>query len=104
LDYLNGGGWGGIYSPNHYSSHCCRWHTGHSTVHCLVRATSADRWSLERLIVEVLCPLAAPDSSVCSDFAVLTSNMHTVHCSSDIAVDRCSVGSPDMSGAHRTVR
>jgi hypothetical protein len=34
---------------------------------------SAHRWGLERLTVEVLCPLAAPDSPVCSDFAVLTS-------------------------------
>jgi hypothetical protein len=39
-----------------------------------VRTTSADRWGLERLTVEVLCPLAAPDSPVRSDFC-------TVHCS-----------------------
>jgi hypothetical protein len=51
-------------------------------------ATSADRWGLERLAVEVLCPLAAPDSPVRSDFAALTSDLRTVHCSSDIAVDR----------------
>jgi hypothetical protein len=62
---------GGIYSPNHYSSRCCRWAhrrvlwcTGHGTVHYPVRATSVDRWGLERLTVEVFCPLAAPDSSV----------------------------------------
>jgi hypothetical protein len=41
-----------------------QWCTGHGTVHCPVRATSADRWGLERLTVEVLCPLVAPDSSV----------------------------------------
>jgi hypothetical protein len=70
---------GGIYSPNHYSSRCCwwahrtvRWCTGHGIVHCPVRATSADRWGLERLTVKVLCPLAAPDSLVRSDFVVLT--------------------------------
>jgi|SRR5690242_9044448 hypothetical protein len=65
---------GGIYSPNHYSS--C-WLTAlsmgtpdslvvhqHSIVHYLVHATSADRWSLELLTVEVVCPFAAPDSPV----------------------------------------
>jgi hypothetical protein len=43
---------------------------------------------LERLTVEVLCPLVAPDSPVRSDSAVLTSDLRTVHCSSDIAVNR----------------
>jgi hypothetical protein len=65
---------GGIYSLNHYSS--C-WlssmsmgtpdspvHTGHSTVQCPVRATLADRWGLELLNVEVVCPCGAPDSLV----------------------------------------
>jgi hypothetical protein len=70
-----------------------------------VRATSADRWGLERLTVEVLYPFAAPDSPVRSDFAALTSHFSTVHSSRPLsAVGRCSVGSPDMSGAHRTVR
>jgi hypothetical protein len=55
---------GGIYSPNHYSSCCCRWHTGHGTIQCPVRAASAACWGLEWLAVEVLCHLAAPDSSV----------------------------------------
>jgi hypothetical protein len=75
---------GGMYSPNHYCSRCCRWAhrtvwwcTRHDTVHCPVRAMSADRWGLERLTVEVPCPLVAPnspmfggtpDSPVCSDF------------------------------------
>jgi hypothetical protein len=70
LDSLNGGGWG-IYSPNHYSSHCCQWvHrtlwwcTGHDTSHSLVPATSADHWGLEWLTIEVLCPIVAPDSPV----------------------------------------
>jgi hypothetical protein len=53
-----------------------------------VRATSVDRWGLERLTVEVLCPLVAPVSPVHSDFTVLTSDLRTVNCSSDIAVDR----------------
>jgi hypothetical protein len=62
---------GGIYSPNHYSSHCYRWAhrtvwrcTEHSTIHCPVSATLANRWGLELLIVEVFCPLAASDSLV----------------------------------------
>jgi hypothetical protein len=41
-----------------------RWCTGHSIVHCPVRATSADRWGLELLTVEVFCPFGAPDSPV----------------------------------------
>jgi hypothetical protein len=49
---------------------------------------SADRWGLERLTVEVLCPLAAPDSSMRSDFAAVTSNLRIVHYSSHIAVNR----------------
>jgi hypothetical protein len=68
---------------------------------------SADRWGLERLTVEVLCPLVAPDSPVTHRTVrcVLTSALCTVHRSRLLgAVDRCSVGSPDMSGAHRTVR
>jgi hypothetical protein len=65
---------GGIYSPNQHSS---RWMyslsmgtldspvcTGHSTVHCPVRATSADRWGLEQLAIEFAYPCGAPDSSV----------------------------------------
>jgi hypothetical protein len=62
---------GGIYSPNHNSSRCCRWHIGQSggapdreLFIFLVPAMSADRWGLERLTVEVFCPLAAPDSPV----------------------------------------
>jgi hypothetical protein len=53
-----------------------------------MRATLATRWGLERLTVEVLCPLVALNSPVCSDFAALTSDLCTIHCSSDIAVDR----------------
>jgi hypothetical protein len=45
-----------------------RWCTGQGTVHYPVRATSARHWSLERLTIEVLCPVVAPDSPVRSDF------------------------------------
>jgi hypothetical protein len=64
------------------------WCTGHGTVHCPVIATSADRWGLERLTVEVFCPFAAPDSLVRSDFVALTSDFCTVHFLLFIAVDR----------------
>jgi hypothetical protein len=57
-------------------------------MHCPVRATSADRWGLERLTVEGLCPLVVPDSPVRSDFAVLTSDFCFVHCSLVSTVDR----------------
>jgi hypothetical protein len=63
---------GGIYSPNQHSR---RWlfclsmgtsdspvRTGHSTVHWPVCATSADRWGLELLTVEVVGPCGALDS------------------------------------------
>jgi hypothetical protein len=60
-----------------------------------VRATSANRWGLELLTIEVICPLAASDSPVRSDFAVLTSDFCIVHCSFVGEVDRCFVGSPD---------
>jgi hypothetical protein len=65
-----------------------RWCTEHAIVYCPVRATLATRWGLERLTVEVICPLAALGSPVCSNFAALTSDLRTVHCSPDIAVDR----------------
>jgi hypothetical protein len=82
-------------------------HTGHGTVHCPVRATSADRWGLERLTVEVLCPLEAPDSPVRSDFTVLTSALFIVLSSMQSTVgedDCCSVGAPDSLVAYRIVR
>jgi hypothetical protein len=82
-----------------------RWCTGHDTVHCSVRVTSANRWGLERLIVEVLCPLATLDNPVRSDFWLAQCSLFIWHRSRPLgAVDRCSVGSPNMSGAHQTVR
>jgi hypothetical protein len=82
---------GGIYSPNHYSSRCCRWRIGQDTVQCPVHATSATRWGFERLIVGVLCPVAAPDSPVAHQTCPVRSDFlsnfgpHTVHL---FAVDR----------------
>jgi hypothetical protein len=63
-----------------------RWCTGQGTVHCLVHATSADHWGLERLTIEVPCLLAAQECPVAhricpvrSDFTALTSDLRTVH-------------------------
>jgi hypothetical protein len=101
---------GGIYSPNHYSSRCCRcahrtvrWCTGHSTVHCTVSATLADRWGLERLTVEVLCLLAAPDSPVYPDIWRLISDFCAADCVAVSVVDRwAKLTVAPLS--HRTVR
>jgi hypothetical protein len=67
-----------------------RWCTEHDIVHCPVHATSAVRCGLERLTVEVICPLAAPESLVRSDFAALTSDFCTMHfhCSPQSTVGR----------------
>jgi hypothetical protein len=56
-----------------------------------VRATSAARWGLERLTVEVLCLVAAPDSPVahqtCPVRSVFSALTCDAHCSL-FAVDR----------------
>jgi hypothetical protein len=111
---------GGIYSPNHYYSRCCRWAhrtirwcTGHCIVHCPVRATSADHWGLQLLTVEVFYPLCGtgqsggtPDSPVRSDFVVwlLTSNGQTVLQSTVGEVDHGSIVSSNSLMVHQTVR
>jgi hypothetical protein len=98
LDDLNGGGWGVFIDSNHFlvvGWLCCRrahrtvrWCNGYDTVHCPVRATSADRWGLERLTIEVICSLVAPDSPVRYDFATLTSDFCAAHCTLFTTVDR----------------
>jgi hypothetical protein len=92
-----------------------RWCTGQGTIHCPVRATTACRWGLERLTVEVLCLVVAPDSPVAHQTCPVRSDFAAWHLTSELcaftvyAVNHwvsgyhCSVGSPDMSGAHRTV-
>jgi hypothetical protein len=116
---------GGIYSPNHYSSRCCWWAhrtvercTEHSIVHCPVSATSADRWGLELLTVEVFCPLAASDSPVAhrtvrcvltlqTDFWLLMCWLCCSQRSRPLGeVDRCSVVSSDclMNYSERALR
>jgi hypothetical protein len=40
------------------------WCNRQGTIHCPVRATSAHRWGLERLTIEVLCLVVATDSPV----------------------------------------
>jgi hypothetical protein len=89
-----------------------RWRTGQSlfTVQCVPRQHA--HWGLERVDRWNLCPVVALDSPVpqrtCpvrSDFSALNSDAHCSLCSRPLALGyRCSVGSPDMSGAHRTVQ
>jgi hypothetical protein len=93
LDGLNGGGWGVFIASNHFLAIgwlCCRrahrtvrWCTRHSSIHCPVSATSANRWGLEFLNVEVLCPLAASDSPVAhrTVWCILTLQFWLLHCS-----------------------
>jgi hypothetical protein len=56
-----------------------RWCTGHGTIQCPVRATSAARWGLERLIVEVFCPMRPDIAALTCECALFT-----------FAVDRCA--------------
>jgi hypothetical protein len=93
-----------------------RWCTGHSTVHCPVHATSAVRWGLEQLTVEVVCPFTAPDSpmvhrtvqcDLTSQIVVWLPALQTegaVPQSTVSGVDHCSEGLPDSLVAHRTVQ
>jgi hypothetical protein len=107
---------GGIYGLNHYSSRCCRWHTGqfggapdssvvHRTWHCSLSGVChiSKPLGLERLTVEVLCLLAAPDSPVCSDIAYLTSDLYANHCSLFTVVDHWALLTIAPL-AHRIVR
>jgi hypothetical protein len=71
------------------------WCIGHGTVQCPVRATSAARWGLERLTIEFLCLVVAPDSPVphqtClvrPDIAALTSDCALFIFTLFTAVDR----------------
>jgi hypothetical protein len=69
------------------------------------------RWGLELLTVGTHCPFAAPDSSVPHRTCLVTCDVCTTlfitvpFCSRPLTrSDRCSASSPDMSGAHWTVR
>jgi hypothetical protein len=78
----------------------------HQTWHCSLSSAYHVSRSLGFGVVEVFCPLVAPDSLVRSDFAGLTSDVRTVYYSPQStvgAVDHCSIASPDMLGAHLTV-
>jgi hypothetical protein len=77
---------GGFIAFNHFlvvGSFCWRW--AHRTVQWCTRQVlftvrcaphQHARWGLERLIVEVVCPVVAPDSPVHSVFSALTSDLH----------------------------
>jgi hypothetical protein len=114
---------GGVFiASNHFLAIGCfcrrwahrtvRWCTGHVLFTVRRVPHQHTRWGLERLTVGVLCLVVAPDSPVphrtcpvCSDL-LLSLLTHTAYFGSQPLVPgyRCSVGSPDMSGAHRTVR
>jgi hypothetical protein len=115
LDAIEEGGWGVFIASNHFVVvGCFWWRWAHWTVRCAPRQRA--RWGLERLDRWNPCPVVAPDSPVphrtCpvrSDFSAPTSDAHcSLHClllqSTVVHSDRCTIGSPDMSGAHRTVR
>jgi hypothetical protein len=82
-------------------------HTGHSTVHCPVRATLADHWGLELLTVEVVCPLAAPDIPVAHWTVRCILMLQTNFCAADYAavsvVDHWAKLTVALL-SHRTVR
>jgi hypothetical protein len=94
LDGLNGGGWGYLY-PNHYSSRCSRW--VHRTLHCSLSGAchvsrpfgfgAVDHWS-HLFSCGTGQSGGTLDSLVHSDFAVLTSNFCSMHCSLVGAVGR----------------
>jgi hypothetical protein len=79
LDALNSGGWGVFIAPNIILAIGCSFlstgapdspvRIGHPTVHCMVPATSADRWGLEQSTVEFACPYGTLDSPVRPDVA-----------------------------------
>jgi hypothetical protein len=122
LDALNGGGWGGIYSPNHQNSH---WggllsmgapdspvrQPRHPTVRALTVSIvgALSSWCTEQ-------SSAAPDRycslSDAPSGAALTLRELSTHCSlfrrpleSTVALgSRCSAGTPDSPVTHRTVQ
>jgi hypothetical protein len=122
LDAIQGGGWGVFIASNHFLAIgwvCCRWAhrivrwcTGQVlfTVRCTPRQRSVGVWSV--LTAGTLCPIAAPHSlvphrtcPVCSEFLLWLLTCIVPFCSRQLALGyRCSIGSPDMSGAHWTVR
>jgi hypothetical protein len=104
---------GSIFSPNQHSRHwlfCLSMgtldspaRTRHSTIHCPVRATSADIWGLELLTIEVVFPFGAPNSPMRPDVADCLLTFDT---SDRGAVNRSRpLGEDDhCSWFHRTVR
>jgi hypothetical protein len=120
LDDLNGGGWGGIYSFNHYSSRCCRWRTGqscgapdnpvvHRTILCWLSGACHDSAPLRFGAVDLWSSLSSsctgqsggtPD--MFGAFWLRNSDFWLLHCAlllfTQLTVgtfDRCSIGSPD---------
>jgi hypothetical protein len=118
LDGLNGGGWGYLL-PQPIIQPLLSMGTPdspvvHRTWHCSLSGACHVSRPLGFGALDRCSPLSScdtgqfggtPNSPVCSDFAALTSDFCTMHNSRPLrAVDRCSIGSSDMSGTHRTVR
>jgi hypothetical protein len=81
---------GSIYSPNHYSRCCCRWHTGQSggapditsfTVRCLPRQQTVGVWSDWPLKSIVLLRHRTVRCVLTSLLWLLTSVLYTFYCS-----------------------
>jgi hypothetical protein len=97
---------GGIYSPNHYSSRCCRWNTGQSygaldrvlfSVWCLPRQQTIGFFLSSCYTGQ---SGGTPDMSGafwlrCSDFWLLHCALLLFTQSTVGAFDSCSFGSPD---------
>jgi hypothetical protein len=73
LDGLNGGGWGIFIASTTILAVA-----GDGASDSPVHATSACRWGLERLTVEVICPVATPDMSGAFLLRSLTSDFYIV--------------------------
>jgi hypothetical protein len=85
---------GGIYSPNHYFSRCCR--RAHQTVWCMPRQPTVGVWSGWPLKSFVLLWHRTVPCVLPLQFWLLRWPLFTVQCSRPLgAVDRCSVGSLD---------
>jgi hypothetical protein len=121
LDAIEGGGWGVFIASNHILAvgwFCSRW--THRTVRWrtrqvlfIVRCTPRQhaRWGSERVDRWNPCPVVAPNSLVPHRTCPVTPDfcralfITVQFCSRPLTPnDCCSAGSPDMSGAHRTVR
>jgi hypothetical protein len=101
---------GGIYSPNHYSSRCCRW--AHRMLHCSLSGEchvsrpfgfrAVDYWSL---LSSCYTGQSGASWRCSTDFWLLLCWLRrSQHSRSLGEVDRCSIISTDSQVVHWTVR